>query len=86
MIPLVITAALIPAAVWAAVALEPHMESWVTRKRLSEAHRAFGGTSNTDNPGTEPQATSPTRRSVKEPHQPRVETSKSPVSKETIEL
>lgn len=39
MIPLIITAALIPAAVVAAIILEPHMESWATRKRLSEAHR-----------------------------------------------
>lgn len=51
MIVLVITVALVPVAVVAAIILEPHVESWATRKRLSEAHRASGGTSNTDNPG-----------------------------------
>lgn len=84
MIVLIVAAALIPAAVVAAIILEPHMESWATRKRLSEAHRASGRTSNTDNAGTEPHTTSPTRRSVNEPHQPRVPASKSPVSKEKL--
>lgn len=57
MIPFIITAALVPAAVWAAVILEPHMESCATRKRLSEAHRV---------------ATSPNVEAETEPHQPRV--------------
>lgn len=48
----------------AAIILEPHMESRVTRKRLSEAHRA---------------ATSPNVGAETEPHQPRVGASKSPV-------
>lgn len=65
MIPLIIAAGLIPAAVWAAVALEPHIESRATRKRLQRAHRA---------------ATSPNVDHETEPHQLRVETSKSPVS------
>lgn len=85
MIPLIITAALIPAAVWAAIALEPHMESWATNKRLTEAHRASDGTSNTDNPGTEPHATSPNVGAETEPHQPRVPASKSPVNGKKIE-
>lgn len=84
MIPLIITTALIPAAVVAALALEPHMESWVTRKRLEQARRASGGTSNTDNPGTEPHATSPNVEAETEPHQPRVRAGKSPVSKEKL--
>lgn len=84
MIPLIITATLIPAAVVAAIVLEPHMESWATRKRLSEAHRASGRTSNTDNPGTEPQATSPNVDHETEPHQPRVGAGKNPVSKEKL--
>lgn len=79
MIPLIIAAALVPGAVWAAVALEPHMESWFTRRRLEEAHRASDGTSNTDNPGTEPHATSPNVGAETEPHQPRVRAGKSPV-------
>ncbi|MCD1287316.1 MULTISPECIES: hypothetical protein [unclassified Brevibacterium] len=40
MIPLIITALLIPGAICAAVALEPHMEAWATRKALYEAHKA----------------------------------------------
>lgn len=40
MIPLIITALLIPGAICAAVALEPHMETWATRKALYGAHRA----------------------------------------------
>lgn len=79
MIPLIVTAALIPAAVVAALALEPHVESWVTRKRLEQAHRASGRTSNTDNPGTEPHTTSPNVEAETEPHQPRVWPGKSPV-------
>lgn len=79
MIPLIITAALVPAAVLAAIALEPHVESWATRKALSEAHRESDGTSNTGNPGTEPQTTSPNVEAETEPHQPRVRTGKSPV-------
>lgn len=64
MIPLIITTVLVPAAVWAAIILEPHMESWFTRKRLSEAHRA---------------ATSPNVDHETEPHQLRVCTGKSSV-------
>lgn len=79
MIPLIITAALVPAAVLAAIALEPHIESWATRKRLHEAHRAAGGTSNTDKPGTEPHTTSPNVGAETEPHQPRVRAGKSAV-------
>lgn len=84
MIPLIITAALVPVAVCAAIILEPHMESWVTRKRLSEAHRASDGTSNTDNPGTEPHATSPNVGAETEPHQPRVKAGKSPVTRRKL--
>lgn len=39
MIVLIVTVALIPVAVVAAIILEPHVESWATRKALSEAHR-----------------------------------------------
>lgn len=53
-----IVTALIPAAVVAAIILEPQVESWVTRKRLIESHRALGATSNTDNVGPEPLETS----------------------------
>lgn len=84
MIVLIITAALIPTAVVAAIVLEPHMESWFTRRRLERAHRASGGTSDTDNPGSEPQTTSPNVEAETEPHQPRVRTGKSPVSKERL--
>lgn len=42
MIPLTIASLLIPGAICAAVALEPHMEAWATRKALTEAHRASG--------------------------------------------
>lgn len=84
MIPLIITAALIPTAILAAIVLEPHVESWATRKRLSEAHRAEGGTSNTDNAGLEPHTTSPNVEAETEPHQPRVRTEKSPVSERKL--
>lgn len=47
--------------------------------RRHEAHRASSGTSNTDNPRTEPHATSPNAATEKEPHQPRVKAGKSPV-------
>lgn len=79
MIVLIVTAALIPVAVVGAIALEPHMESWATRKRLSESHRASGGTSNTDNPSSEPQTTSPNVEAETEPHQPRVRAGKNAV-------
>lgn len=72
MIPLVIVAAIISAAVWAAITLEPHMESQATRKRLQRVYRASARTSNTDNAGPEPQATSPNVDHENEPHQPRV--------------
>lgn len=65
MIPLIITATIVPVAVCAAIILEPHMESWFTRRRLEEAHRA---------------GTSPNVGAETEPHQPRVRTGKSPVS------
>ena len=65
MTALIITAALIPGAVVAAIILEPHVESWATRKRLERAHSA---------------STSPNVGAETEPHQPRVETGKSPVS------
>ncbi|SMX91251.1 hypothetical protein BSP239C_02262 [Brevibacterium sp. 239c] len=84
MIPLIITATIIPAAVWAAVALEPHVESWATRRWLEEAHRASGGTSNTDNPKPEPHATSPNVGAETEPHQPRVRTGKSPEGEDKL--
>lgn len=86
MIALIITAALVPAAVVAAIALESHVESWATRKRLERAHRAAGGTSNTDKPGTEPQATSPNVGAETEPHQPRVRAGKSPVGERKLSL
>lgn len=70
MIALIITAVLVPAAVLAAIILEPHMESWATRKRLQRSHRA---------------ETSPTVGTETEPHQPRVQTSKSPVNGKKIE-
>lgn len=61
MIPLIIVSALIPGAILAAVALEPHMETWATRKRLYGAHRAAGsppehcsGTSHAHTPETQP--------------------------------
>lgn len=76
---LIVTVALIPVAVVAAIILEPHVESWATRKRLSEAHRASGGTSSTSNPETEPHATSPIVGAETEPHQPRVRAGNCPV-------
>lgn len=84
MIALIVTAALIPVAVVAAIILEPHVESWATRKRLSEAHRDSGGTSNTSNPKPEPHATSPNVGVETEPHQPRVRAGKSPVSERKL--
>lgn len=84
MIVLIVTAALVPAAVWAAIILEPHVESWATRKRLSEAYRASGGTSSTSNPETEPHATSPIVGAETEPHQQRVRAGNCPVSKEKL--
>lgn len=57
---LVLAAALIPVAVVAAIILEPHLESWATRKQLSQAHSASGRTSHTDNPSSEPHTTSST--------------------------
>lgn len=47
--------------------------------RRYEAHRASSGTSNTDNPSSEPHATSPNVGAETEPHQPRVRAGKSPV-------
>lgn len=44
----------------------PHIESYVTRKRLQRAHK--------DTAGTSPNVATKT-----EPHQPRVDTGKSPV-------
>lgn len=79
MIVLIIAAALVPVAFVAAIILEPHVESWATRKRLSEVHRASSGTSNTDNPKPEPHATSPNDGAETEPHQPRVRAGKNPV-------
>lgn len=85
MIVLIVTAALVPAAVVAAIVLEPHVESWATRKRLSEAHRASGGTSNTDKPGTEPHTPTSANVGVEiAPHGPRVETSKSLVDRRKL--
>lgn len=84
MIVLIVTAALVPAAVVAAIIFEPHVESWATRKRLSEAHRVSGRTSNTDDPSSEPHTTSPNVEAETEPHQPRVKAGKSPVSKEKL--
>ena len=84
MIVLIVTAGLVPAAVVAAIVLEPHVESWATRKRLSEAHRDSSGTSDTDDPGTEPHATSPNVGVEIAPHGPRVETSKSLVDRRKL--
>lgn len=84
MIPLIIAAVLVPAAVVAAIILEPHMESWATNKRLSEAHRDSDGTSNTDNPSSEPHTTSPNVGAETEPHQPRVRAGKNAVGEDKL--